>query len=111
MDGERLTEKGADQLMRTTVASIAAPPLDGPEKTRDRYFFTCAKLNIFFSIRSIVHTSHTDTCGVMPQGRTCANGWRTVDGEAGDIDAVAKWKPQDATTNPSLLLASAEDPR
>src|SRR5438093_9595713 len=31
--------------------------------------------------------------------------------DSGDIDAVAKWKPQDATTNPSLLLASAEDPR
>src|SRR5918999_6213063 len=31
--------------------------------------------------------------------------------DTGDIDAVAKWKPQDATTNPSLLLTSAEDPR
>ena len=31
--------------------------------------------------------------------------------DSGDIDAVARWKPQDATTNPSLLLISAEDPR
>jgi transaldolase len=31
--------------------------------------------------------------------------------DTGDIDAVARWKPQDATTNPSLLLTSAEDPR
>lgn len=31
--------------------------------------------------------------------------------DTGDIDAVARWKPQDATTNPSLLLASAHDPR
>jgi transaldolase len=31
--------------------------------------------------------------------------------DTGDIDAVARWKPQDATTNPSLLLGSAEDPR
>jgi len=31
--------------------------------------------------------------------------------DTGDIDAVARWRPQDATTNPSLLLASAEDPR
>jgi transaldolase len=31
--------------------------------------------------------------------------------DSGDIDAVARWKPQDATTNPSLLLTSAEDPR
>jgi transaldolase len=31
--------------------------------------------------------------------------------DTGDIEAIAKWKPQDATTNPSLLLASAEDPR
>src|SRR5260221_9594312 len=31
--------------------------------------------------------------------------------DPGDVEAVARWKPQDATTNPSLLLASAEDPR
>ena len=31
--------------------------------------------------------------------------------DTGDIEAVARWKPQDATTNPSLLLASCEDPR
>ena len=31
--------------------------------------------------------------------------------DTGDIEAVARWKPQDATTNPSLLLASAQDPR
>jgi transaldolase len=31
--------------------------------------------------------------------------------DTGDIDAVAKWKPQDATTNPSLLLSAAQDPR
>ena len=31
--------------------------------------------------------------------------------DTGDIDAVARWKPQDATTNPSLLLSASEDPR
>jgi transaldolase len=31
--------------------------------------------------------------------------------DSGDIDAIARWKPQDATTNPSLLLAAAQDPR
>ncbi len=31
--------------------------------------------------------------------------------DTGDIDAVARWKPQDATTNPSLLLTAAQDPR
>ena len=31
--------------------------------------------------------------------------------DTGDIEAVARWKPQDATTNPSLLLAASEDPR
>jgi len=31
--------------------------------------------------------------------------------DSGDIDAVARWKPQDATTNPSLLLAVAENER
>src|SRR5437660_12889122 len=31
--------------------------------------------------------------------------------DTGDIAAIARWKPQDATTNPSLLLTSAQDPR
>ena len=31
--------------------------------------------------------------------------------DTGDIDAVARWQPQDANTNPSLVLASTEDPR
>ncbi len=31
--------------------------------------------------------------------------------DTSDIEAVARWKPQDATTNPSLLLSSSEDPR
>ena len=31
--------------------------------------------------------------------------------DTGDIEAVARWKPQDATTNPSLLLTAAADPR
>jgi transaldolase len=31
--------------------------------------------------------------------------------DTGDIEAIAKWRPQDATTNPSLLLAAAQDPR
>src|SRR4026208_877830 len=30
--------------------------------------------------------------------------------DTGDIEQVARWKPQDATTNPSLLLTAAEDP-
>ena len=29
--------------------------------------------------------------------------------DTGDIDAIARWKPQDATTNPSLLLAAAQE--
>ncbi|MGW8269591.1 MAG: transaldolase [Burkholderiales bacterium] len=31
--------------------------------------------------------------------------------DTGDIDAIAHWQPQDATTNPSLLLAAAQDAR
>jgi transaldolase len=31
--------------------------------------------------------------------------------DSGDIEAVARWRPQDATTNPSLLLAAAQEPR
>jgi len=38
-------------------------------------------------------------------------GQSLVVADTGDIEAVARWKPQDATTNPSLLLTSAQDPR
>jgi transaldolase len=31
--------------------------------------------------------------------------------DTGDIDAIARWKPQDATTNPSLLLSASQDAR
>jgi transaldolase len=37
--------------------------------------------------------------------------YSTVVADTGDIDAVAKWRPQDTTTNPSLLLSAAQDPR
>jgi len=31
--------------------------------------------------------------------------------DTGDIDAIARFRPQDATTNPSLILKAAQDPR
>jgi transaldolase len=31
--------------------------------------------------------------------------------DTGDIDAIARWRPQDATTNPSLILKAAQDAR
>jgi len=34
----------------------------------------------------------------------------TVVADTGDIDAIAQYKPQDATTNPSLLLKAAQQP-
>jgi transaldolase len=37
--------------------------------------------------------------------------WTTVVADTGDIDAIAAHRPQDATTNPSLLLHAAELPR
>ena len=37
--------------------------------------------------------------------------WTTVVADTGDIDAIAAHKPQDATTNPSLLLHAAQLPR
>src|SRR5271157_2099400 len=37
--------------------------------------------------------------------------WTTVVADTGDIDAIAEHKPQDATTNPSLLLQAAQKPQ
>ena len=37
--------------------------------------------------------------------------YSVVAADSGDLDAVAKWRPQDTTTNPSLLLAAAQDAR
>ncbi len=37
--------------------------------------------------------------------------WTTVVADTGDIEAIAAHKPQDATTNPSLLLKAAQQPQ
>jgi transaldolase len=37
--------------------------------------------------------------------------WTTVVADTGDIEAIAEHKPQDATTNPSLLFQAAQQPR
>ncbi|MGQ0734981.1 MAG: transaldolase [Acidobacteriota bacterium] len=37
--------------------------------------------------------------------------YTTVVADTGDIDAIAKYRPQDATTNPSLLLKAAQQPQ
>ena len=34
----------------------------------------------------------------------------TVVADTGDLDAIKKFKPRDATTNPSLILAAAKNP-
>ena len=36
--------------------------------------------------------------------------YTTVVADTGDIEAIARHRPQDATTNPSLLLRAAEMP-
>src|SRR5688572_33040818 len=36
--------------------------------------------------------------------------YTTVVADTGDIDAIAQYRPQDATTNPSLLLKAAQQP-
>lgn len=37
--------------------------------------------------------------------------YTTVVADTGDLDAIRTWQPQDATTNPSLLLKAASDER
>jgi transaldolase len=37
--------------------------------------------------------------------------YTTVVADTGDIDAIAEYRPQDATTNPSLLLKAAQQPQ
>ena len=34
----------------------------------------------------------------------------TIVADTGDIDAIGQYKPQDATTNPSLILKAAQLP-
>jgi transaldolase len=41
----------------------------------------------------------------------CLRKYTTVVADTGDIEAIAKYKPQDATTNPSLLLKAAQMPQ
>ena len=47
----------------------------------------------------------------MPSLLDSLRKYSVVVADTGDIDAVAKWRPQDTTTNPSLLLSSAQEPR
>ena len=37
--------------------------------------------------------------------------YTTVVADTGDFDAIAEYRPQDATTNPSLLLKAAQQPQ
>ena len=36
--------------------------------------------------------------------------YTTVVADTGDIESIAQYKPQDATTNPSLLFQAAQKP-
>ncbi|KAG1064721.1 hypothetical protein G6F42_026949 [Rhizopus arrhizus] len=35
----------------------------------------------------------------------------TIVADSGDFESIAQYKPQDATTNPSLILAAAQKPQ
>lgn len=37
--------------------------------------------------------------------------WSVIVADTGDLAAIERFRPQDATTNPSLILAAARDPR
>jgi transaldolase len=37
--------------------------------------------------------------------------WTTIVADSGDLEAIRKFVPQDATTNPSLLYAACQDPK
>ena len=47
----------------------------------------------------------------MPSVLESLKKFSVVVADTGDIEAIAQWRPQDATTNPSLLLAAAQDAR
>src|SRR5262245_11264950 len=47
----------------------------------------------------------------MPSALDSLKKFSVIVADTGDLDAVAKWRPQDTTTNPSLLLSVAQDPR
>ena len=47
----------------------------------------------------------------MVNALDCLKKCSVIVADTGDLDAVAKWRPQDTTTNPSILLSAAQDPR
>jgi transaldolase len=47
----------------------------------------------------------------MANALDCLKTCSVIVADTGDLDAVAKWRPQDTTTNPSILLSAAQDPR
>ncbi len=46
----------------------------------------------------------------MTDRLTCLRQFTTVVGDTGDIAAMRLYQPQDATTNPSLILIAAQIP-
>jgi transaldolase len=52
---------------------------------------------------------HCDTCGrIIISDQTCR--LQTVVADSGDFATIKKYQPQDATTNPSLILAASKKP-
>lgn len=47
----------------------------------------------------------------MPSKLEQLRSYTTVVADTGDIEAIKKWKPEDATTNPSLILKAAKLPQ
>ena len=47
----------------------------------------------------------------MPSQLAALRQLSTIVADTGDIDAIARFRPQDATTNPSLILRAAQDAR
>lgn len=47
----------------------------------------------------------------MSDQYTLLNSFTTIVCDSGDLDSIKKFVPQDATTNPSLLLAACSDPK
>jgi transaldolase len=121
--------RGASPIDVTFVSHLARPiRLCSKQFTLDQ---TRGKVSDFSALGELLHTranSASEAASVegshladedmsryswvgMPTFLDALKQHSIIVADTGDIDAIARWKPQDATTNPSLLLAAAQDAR
>ena len=91
------------------------PPGNGPAAASfpdGRVSYELGKILVHFSDDDLIgsYTLDSERMGTQMSALDDLRKYTVVVADTGEIDAIAKYKPQDATTNPSLLYKAAQLP-